>query len=84
MRAGSWRWDPEAPLVTKEVGVGSSQLPWRRYAGPGTFRDSPMCHKYPASHVFYRKLTLEYPRIVRGDGCYLYDDTGRRYLDGVL
>jgi adenosylmethionine-8-amino-7-oxononanoate aminotransferase len=41
-----------------------------------------MTHKYPSSHVFYRKLTREYPRIVRGDGCYLYDDTGKRYLDG--
>jgi adenosylmethionine-8-amino-7-oxononanoate aminotransferase len=33
------------------------------------------------SHVFYRKLTRRYPRIVRGEGCYLVDDTGRRYLD---
>jgi adenosylmethionine-8-amino-7-oxononanoate aminotransferase len=39
-------------------------------------------HRYPDSHVFYRKLTRGYPRIVRGDGCYLYDDRGRRYLDG--
>jgi adenosylmethionine-8-amino-7-oxononanoate aminotransferase len=39
-------------------------------------------HRYPDSHVFYRKLTRSYPRIVRGDGCYLYDDHGRRYLDG--
>jgi Adenosylmethionine-8-amino-7-oxononanoate aminotransferase len=23
------------------------------------------------------------PVIVRGDGCYIYDDTGRRYLDGL-
>jgi adenosylmethionine-8-amino-7-oxononanoate aminotransferase len=37
---------------------------------------------YPESHVFYRKLTRTYPRIVRGEGCYLYDDKGRRYLDG--
>ncbi|HEY8257921.1 MAG TPA: aspartate aminotransferase family protein [Gemmatimonadales bacterium] len=36
----------------------------------------------PTSHVFYRKLTRDYPRIVRGEGCYLYDDEGRRYLDG--
>jgi len=36
----------------------------------------------PTSHVFYRKLTREYPRIVRGEGCYLYDAEGRRYLDG--
>ena len=41
-----------------------------------------MSHSYPTSHVFYRKLNREYPRIVRGDGCYLYDDQGRRYLDG--
>ncbi len=34
-----------------------------------------------SSHVFYRKLTRRYPRIVRGEGCYLFDDTGRRYLD---
>jgi adenosylmethionine-8-amino-7-oxononanoate aminotransferase len=39
-------------------------------------------HRYPESHVFYRKLTRPYPRIVRGEGCYLYDDAGRRYLDG--
>jgi adenosylmethionine-8-amino-7-oxononanoate aminotransferase len=41
-----------------------------------------MSHQYPNSHVFYRKLKREYPRVVRGEGCYLYDDAGRRYLDG--
>ena len=57
--------------------------PWRRSEGLGTFRDPPMSiHRYPDSHVFYRKLARGYPRIVRGDGCYLYDDQGRRYLDG--
>ena len=39
-------------------------------------------HRYPHSHVLYRKLTRDYARIARGDGCYLYDDRGRRYLDG--
>ena len=34
------------------------------------------------SHVFYRKLGRRYPRIVRGEGCRLFDDTGKRYLDG--
>jgi adenosylmethionine-8-amino-7-oxononanoate aminotransferase len=34
------------------------------------------------SHVFYRKLTRQYPRIVRAEGCYLVDEAGRRYLDG--
>ena len=33
------------------------------------------------SHVFYRKLTRHYPRIVRGEGCWLYGDDGRAYLD---
>jgi adenosylmethionine-8-amino-7-oxononanoate aminotransferase len=36
-----------------------------------------------SSHVFYRRLTRRYPRIVRGDGCWLYDDAGRAYLDAV-
>ena len=35
------------------------------------------------SNVFYRKLTRGYPRIVRGEGCWLYDADGRAYLDGV-
>lgn len=35
------------------------------------------------SQVFYRKLNRRYPHIVRGDGCYLYDAEGRRYLDAV-
>jgi adenosylmethionine-8-amino-7-oxononanoate aminotransferase len=39
-------------------------------------------HRYPDSHVFYRKLTRAYPRIVRGAGCYLFDADGQRYLDG--
>ncbi len=33
------------------------------------------------SHVFHRKLRRRYPRIVRGEGCYVFDDAGRRYLD---
>src|SRR6266568_2615198 len=37
--------------------------------------------RYPASHVFYRKLGRSYPRIVRGEGCWLYDERGTRYLD---
>jgi adenosylmethionine-8-amino-7-oxononanoate aminotransferase len=34
------------------------------------------------SHVFYRKLGRRYPRIVRAEGCYLWDAAGKRYLDG--
>src|SRR5881396_526450 len=39
--------------------------------------------RYPDSHVFYRKLGREYPRIVRGEGCWLVDERGKRYLDAV-
>jgi adenosylmethionine-8-amino-7-oxononanoate aminotransferase len=57
--------------------------PWRLPGAASTFRDPPMSrHRYPESHVFYRKLTRQYPRIVRSQGCYLYDDQGHRYLDG--
>jgi len=37
----------------------------------------------PRSNVFYRRLRRRYPRILRGEGCYLFDADGRRYLDGV-
>ncbi|MBA3346240.1 MAG: aspartate aminotransferase family protein [Gemmatimonadales bacterium] len=41
-----------------------------------------MSHPHPVeSHVFYRKLTRQYPLISRGQGCYLYAADGRRYLD---
>jgi len=42
-----------------------------------------VAHTYPDSHVFYRKLGHEYPRIVRGEGCWLVDERGKRYLDAV-
>ena len=34
------------------------------------------------SHVFHRSLRHEYPFAVAGEGVYLYDRNGRRYLDG--
>ncbi len=39
-------------------------------------------HRYPHSNVFYRKLNREFPLMVRGDGCWLEDAGGKRYLDG--
>jgi len=33
------------------------------------------------SAVFYRNPGDEYPTIIRGQGCYLWDDSGRKYLD---
>ncbi|MGQ0647996.1 MAG: aminotransferase family protein [Gemmatimonadaceae bacterium] len=40
-------------------------------------------HAYPDSPVFYRNLTREFPLIVRGEGCWLIDEDGKRYLDAV-
>lgn len=34
------------------------------------------------THVFHRHLKSEYPKAVKGDGCYLIDDKGKRYFDG--
>jgi adenosylmethionine-8-amino-7-oxononanoate aminotransferase len=38
--------------------------------------------QYPDGNVLYRRLAKRYPKIVRGEGCWLYDDAGKRYLDG--
>lgn len=34
------------------------------------------------SHVFPRHTKAQLPTAVAGDGCYIIDDTGKRYLDG--
>src|SRR5205807_7204609 len=62
--------------------------------GPGSFgvgnrgtlfgRGAPVPPlQYPDSHVFYRKLTRSFPCVVRGEGSWLIDESGKRYLDAV-
>lgn len=41
-----------------------------------------MEHGYPRGNVFYRKLGRVYPLATHGDGIYLYDKNGKRYIDG--
>ncbi len=41
-----------------------------------------MEHGYPKGHVFYRKLVRAYPLATRGEGIYLFDESGKRYIDG--
>lgn len=36
----------------------------------------------PKNHVFYRTQNWHYPKIVKGEGIYLTDEDGNRYLDG--
>ena len=40
-------------------------------------------HRYPESPVFYRNLARDYPLAVKGEGCWIEDETGKRYLDAV-
>ena len=40
-------------------------------------------HRYPESPVFYRSLSRDFPLAVKGDGCWIEDENGKRYLDGV-
>ena len=39
-------------------------------------------YRFPQGHVFYRKLGRGRPMISHGQGVYLYDADGKRYLDG--
>lgn len=41
-----------------------------------------MTHSHPHGSVFYRKLAHTRPAISHGHGVYLYDESGKRYLDG--
>jgi adenosylmethionine-8-amino-7-oxononanoate aminotransferase len=41
-----------------------------------------MRYSHPQGHVFYRKMKHARPMISHGEGMYLYDQEGRRYLDG--
>jgi adenosylmethionine-8-amino-7-oxononanoate aminotransferase len=71
------RGEPEvgrSPLIPPPL----APAPANRHIPPTTMN----AHQFPESHVFYRKLRRQYPRIIRGQGCYLYDAEGRRYLDG--
>ena len=38
-------------------------------------------YAYPHGNVLYRKLRYAFPRMVRGEGVYLFDEDGKRYLD---
>ena len=40
-------------------------------------------HRYPESPVFYRSLSRDFPLAVKGEGCWIEDENGKRYLDGV-
>ncbi len=39
-------------------------------------------YAHPTGHVFYRKMAHRRPMIARGEGIYLFDQQGKRYLDG--
>lgn len=39
-------------------------------------------YAHPQGHVFYRKLAHPRPKISHGEGIYLVDESGKRYIDG--
>ena len=39
-------------------------------------------YSHPQGHVFYRKMGHARPKIARGEGIYLFDENGKRYIDG--
>ena len=41
-----------------------------------------MTYKHPHGNVFYRKMSHARPKIDYGEGIYLFDTTGKPYLDG--
>ncbi len=41
-----------------------------------------MNYKHPHGHVFYRKMSHARPKIDYGEGIYLFDESGKRYIDG--
>jgi adenosylmethionine-8-amino-7-oxononanoate aminotransferase len=55
---------------------------WRNPAPGGEIPRTMTAYQYPDSHVFYRRLTRRFPLITRGEGCWLIDQQGNRYLDG--
>lgn len=38
-------------------------------------------NKAPKNNVFYRNQNWHYPKIIKGEGIYLFDEYGKRYLD---
>ncbi len=41
-----------------------------------------MLYSHPHGNVFYRAMNHPRPKIAYGEGIYLYDESGRRYIDG--
>ena len=39
-------------------------------------------NKAPKNNVFYRNQNWHYPKIEKGEGIYLFDEAGKRYIDG--
>ena len=40
-----------------------------------------MTYYYPSGYVLYRNLHYHYPLVKKGEGIYLYDEQGKKYID---
>jgi adenosylmethionine-8-amino-7-oxononanoate aminotransferase len=67
------QWDPGLELLIMGSAGG-----WACRCGA---EEPEEMAKHPGGHVFYRRMAHDYPVIERGEGVYLWDAQGRRYLD---
>jgi adenosylmethionine-8-amino-7-oxononanoate aminotransferase len=65
-----------------KVGVEESTS-WRRAAGESTWQDMARRHLWMHFTRMGAYADHEVPVLVRGEGCYVWDEHGKRYLDGL-
>ena len=64
-------------------------MAYHRHTEPATRTAGRTCRSSPSgtsgctSRAWARTTDHEVPIIVRGEGCYVYDEHGKRYLDGL-
>ena len=88
------RLSPAIACTDRRIGVDEPEKARRRHgdasvSGNRTADRRRRCRSWPSgtcgctSRAWAPTTTREVPIIVRGDGCYVYDEHGKRYLDGL-
>ena len=66
---------PETGLSHDELQQAAREHLWLHFTRMGAYQDAALVSKSSSAGA------AEVPIIVRGDGCYLEDSKGKRYLD---
>jgi adenosylmethionine-8-amino-7-oxononanoate aminotransferase len=72
---GDWRGEGSIGIFARET------RPPLGASSPSREPHRIVPHAFPDSPVFYRSLTRDFPMVVKGEGCWLEDESGKRYLD---